>query len=85
MNLSLPPRLDALVRDKVDSGAYRSASAVIVEALLLFEEREQVRRLRRERLLAEIAKGLQQAENHQLVDEDDVFSALAEKHTSSET
>jgi len=43
MNVSLPPELEARVRQRVESGMYGSASEVIREALRLFEVYEQVK------------------------------------------
>ena len=40
MNISLTPQLEALVRAKVDSGRYTSASEVVREALRLLDEHE---------------------------------------------
>jgi len=79
MSLSLPPHLEALVRRKVESGQYDSFGQVIEEALLLLQERDQVETLRRERLREEVARGLYQADNRQLVDREEVFRALHRK------
>ncbi|MEI8295142.1 MAG: type II toxin-antitoxin system ParD family antitoxin [Alphaproteobacteria bacterium] len=43
MNVSLTPHFEALVKQKVDSGAYNSSSEVIREALRLFEEFDHIR------------------------------------------
>jgi antitoxin ParD1/3/4 len=83
MNFSLPPHLEALVRRKVERGQYESFRQVIEEALQLLEERDQVRALRRERLLQEIAKGIYQADNRQLVDRGEVYRALRRKPSSA--
>ena len=40
MNVSLTPDLEELVKRKVDSGAYRSASDVVRDALELLEKRD---------------------------------------------
>ncbi len=40
MNVSLTPDLEELVRRKVDSGAYRSATDVVRDALELLEKRD---------------------------------------------
>ena len=40
MNVSLTPRLEKMVRDKVESGLYNNASEVIREALRLLDERD---------------------------------------------
>ncbi len=54
MNVSLTPKLQEFVRQKVESGMYGSASEVVREALRYMEERE--RRLAE--LRGEIEKGL---------------------------
>ncbi len=41
MTISLSPKLEKLVHDKVASGQYESAEAVIAEALRLLHEREE--------------------------------------------
>jgi antitoxin ParD1/3/4 len=43
MNVSLTPQLEELVRRKVDSGRYTSASEVVREALRLLDAFESVR------------------------------------------
>jgi len=58
MNISLTPQLEELVKGKVESGFYNSASEVMREALRLLEERDQLRELRLEELRREIRKGL---------------------------
>ena len=83
MNISLPPRLESLIRKKVDSGLYESHSQVIEEALFLLEERDHVRSMRRDRLLEEIAKGIYQADNRHLVESEEVLQSLRKKPGSS--
>ncbi|MFA6064166.1 MAG: type II toxin-antitoxin system ParD family antitoxin [Gallionella sp.] len=63
MNVSLPPELEARVRQRVDSGMYGSASEVIREALRLFEAYEQVKTSKLESLRQDIAKGLSDVKN----------------------
>lgn len=79
MNLSLTAELQELVRAKVASGAYDSPAQVLEEALVLLEERDQLRILRRERLLRELASGVFQADNRQLVASPEVFRGLSNK------
>ncbi|HZI82524.1 MAG TPA: type II toxin-antitoxin system ParD family antitoxin [Casimicrobiaceae bacterium] len=83
MNISLPPRLETLIRKKIESGLYESHTQVIEEALFLLEERDQVRSMRRDRLLEEIAKGIYQADNRHLVDGAEVLHTLRKKPVSS--
>lgn len=59
MNVSLTPQLEELVKKKVDSGLYGSASEVMREALRLLEERDRIHAIRLEELRAEIKKGLE--------------------------
>lgn len=60
MNVSLTPQLDQLVRAKVESGLYTSASEVVREALRLLDEQDRVRQQRLEELRAAIDVGLDQ-------------------------
>ena len=50
MNVNLTPKLEEMVRQKVASGLYNSASEVIREALRLLEEQDRLRALRFEEL-----------------------------------
>ena len=63
MHVSLPPELEARVRQRVESGMYDSASEVIREALRLFEAYEQVKTAKLDSLRQDIAKGLSDAKN----------------------
>ncbi len=63
INVSLPPELEARVRQRVESGMYGSASEVIREALRLFEAYEQVKTAKLDSLRLDIAKGLNDAKN----------------------
>ncbi len=62
MNVSLTPQLEDLVKKKVDSGLYGSASEVMREALRLLEERDRIHAMRFQELKAEIQKGLDSGE-----------------------
>ncbi len=43
MNINLTPYLESMVRQKVESGLYTSASEVLREALRLMDEQDQLR------------------------------------------
>ncbi len=58
MNVSLTPQLEDLVKRKVDSGLYNSASEVIREALRLMEEKDRVQEMKLTELRQEIQAGL---------------------------
>lgn len=62
MNVSLTSELEQLVNEKVQSGMYHTASEVIRDALRLLKERDELLRLRKQELRAEIKKGLDQLE-----------------------
>lgn len=62
MNVSLTPQLEALVKKKVESGLYGSASEVMREALRLLDEHDRLRAMRLEELRAEIHKGMDSGE-----------------------
>jgi antitoxin ParD1/3/4 len=58
MNVNLTPELEEMVREKVSSGLYTSASEVIREALRLMEEEDRVREAKLDRLRQDIQEGL---------------------------
>jgi antitoxin ParD1/3/4 len=58
INVNLTPQLEQMIRQKVASGLYASASEVVREALRLMEEQERVRTARLEQLRQEIRDGL---------------------------
>ncbi len=58
MNVNLTPQLEEMVRAKVESGLYTSASEVVREALRLMEEQDRLRAAKLEQLRADIRQGL---------------------------
>lgn len=56
MNVSLTPELERVVKEKVESGMYQTASEVVREALRLLKERDEAR----ERLRADVQAGFDQ-------------------------
>lgn len=71
INVSLTPQLEELVRQKVDSGRYNSASEVIREALRLMDTYERVRADALAKLRADVEAGWQQVEEGRVKDFDD--------------
>ncbi len=63
LTVILSQQLEALVREKVDSGRYADPNAVVEEALRLLDDRDRLERLR-----AEIALGLEDIERGEVVD-----------------
>ncbi len=58
MNVSLTARLEKLIKQKVATGRYSSASEVVREALRLLEERDLTQAAKLEALRADIREGL---------------------------
>lgn len=58
MNINLTPQLEEMVRQKVTSGLYTSASEVVREALRLMEEKDRVRAAKLEQLRNDIQEGV---------------------------
>ena len=58
MNINLTPQLEELVRSKVASGLYTSASEVVREALRLLEEQDRLRDAKLAQLRADVRQGM---------------------------
>jgi antitoxin ParD1/3/4 len=68
INVSLTPQLEELVRKKVDSGRYNSASEVVREALRLMDSYERVRESALNKLRDDVEAGWQQVEEGKVSD-----------------
>ena len=79
MHVSLTPHLEELVRNKVKSGLYNSASEVVREALRLMDDRDRVREMRLEDLRKEIQISIDQADRGELAPADEVFAELRKR------
>lgn len=62
MNISLTPQLEGLIKQKVASGLYTSASEVVREALRLLDEYEDTRARRFSALRKSIQEGIESGE-----------------------
>ena len=62
MNINLTPQLEEMVKKKVASGLYNSASEVIRDALRLMEEQDRLRAVKLEWLRQDIRDGLASGE-----------------------
>lgn len=85
MHVSLTPELEAIVKNKVESGLYNNASEVVREALRFMEmNNDLVCQMKLDRLRSHLAQGEQQIEQGQGVvlksteDTRDFFSGLSE-------
>ncbi len=63
MNINLSPQLEEMVRRKVSSGLYTSASEVIREALRLMEAQDRIRDAKLEQLRRDIQEGLESGDS----------------------
>ena len=60
MNVSLTPQLEALIKKKLKSGLYNSASEVVREALRLLDEHDRLKEMKLEELRKEVLAGVGQ-------------------------
>ena len=58
MNIVLSPELENLVNEKIKSGWYDSPSEVVRDGLILLQEEDELKKLRREKLRCEVMKGI---------------------------
>ena len=58
MNVNLTPQLEELVRAKVASGMYTSASEVVREALRLMDEQDRLRAVKLDQLREDVRQGM---------------------------
>jgi len=65
MNVSLTRELEVMVKDKVRSGMYHSASEVIRAGLRLLKDQDQLQEIRLAELRKDIAVGVEQADSGQ--------------------
>jgi antitoxin ParD1/3/4 len=76
MNIDLTPELEQLVQSKVESGLYKSPSAVVEEALRLLDHRDEVFKVREDEIRQQIEEGWQSARRGELVDGEEVFDRM---------
>ena len=65
MNVNLTPQLEELVRSKVNSGMYTSASEVVREALRLMDEQDRLRQAKLNELRRDVRKGIDSGPSEQ--------------------
>ncbi len=58
MNVNLTPQLEEMIKKKVASGLYNSASEVVRDALRLMDEQDRLRAAKLEQLRQDIRDGL---------------------------
>jgi antitoxin ParD1/3/4 len=76
MNVTLTPEIERLIRDKVQTGRYSSASEVIGEALRLLDECDQVTELHKNEIRNKIAAGMASLRAGKGTDGEGVFDRI---------
>jgi antitoxin ParD1/3/4 len=84
MNVSLTPELEDLVRAKVESGRFESASEVVGEALRLMNQRDRFQELHKEEMRRKIAAGVASLRAGQGTDGEDFFDRIDAELDASE-
>lgn len=73
VNVSLTPHLERMVKDRVASGRYSSASEIVREALRTLETRDRAREAHLQGLRADVATGLSALDGGGVTPGDDAF------------
>lgn len=81
MNISLAPHLEEMIREKIASGSYTSASEVVREALRLLEQEDQLRSIKLQSLRQDIREGLESGPS-KLFDPQEIKRAAREKKSA---
>lgn len=63
MDISLTSQLEKVVKEKVASGLYSSASEVVGEALRLLDDHDRLQQINLERLRSDVQQGLDSGES----------------------
>jgi antitoxin ParD1/3/4 len=79
MNVSLTPKLEQFVQDKVANGRYNSASEVVREALRLLEQQERARAVQIAEFNKELGRRLASLDRGEKVDPAAAFARLQRK------
>jgi len=84
MNISLTPHLEEMIRAKIATGSYNSASEVVREALRLLEQADQFRVLKLQKLREGIQEGLDSGPST-MFDPQEIKRAAREKKSAKST
>ena len=76
-SVALGPHFEAFVKAQIASGRYNNASEVVRDGLRLLEDHEALRRIKQERLRADLEEGLQSGRGRPA---DEVFDALETRY-----
>jgi antitoxin ParD1/3/4 len=76
MHVHLTPEMEELVRNKISSGEYSSASDVVCEGLRLLGERDQLFQLQKDEIAQKISEGLESLRTGKGLDGEEVFDRI---------
>ena len=79
MNITLNPELERLVNEKLQTGEFDNAEAVVAQALRAMVERDEDESHLRQTIRDKIDRGVVQAERGEFVDGEEFFEQLHQK------
>ena len=85
MTIHLKPELEALIQAEVERGSYESADEFVAQAIRLLHAEEQWLADNRADIAAKIERGFAQAERGELVDGEEAFRQLRQRHDQHRT
>ena len=80
LNVSLTPRHERFIADRVASGQYQSSSEVVRDGLRLLEEQDERRRVLRDEIRQMIEVGIEEARRGDVVDGEEFMDELRRRH-----
>ena len=80
MTIRLKPELETLIQRDVARGPYQSADEFVERAVVMLHEQEEWLAENRTEIAAQIEHGFAQAERGELVDGEEAFQQLRERH-----
>ena len=80
MDIAINKKNQARIAEKVDSGKYRSPDEVVEVALRLLDQHDEMTAQELEALRAKVQAGIEQADEGNLLSEDEVFDRLERRN-----
>ena len=85
MTIHLKPELEALIKEDVERGPYQSADEYVAQAVQMLHAHERWLADNRADIAAKIEHGFAQAERGELVDGEEAFRQLRQRHDQHRT
>lgn len=76
MTVELSPKLEALLKEKLETGRYQSADEIMREALQLLDEQDRFLTLQRDDIRSKIREGQESLRRNEGVDGESAFDRL---------